>query len=124
MPAGFASTRRTFVAGGLSSASVLGFGSARRAHAATDVALVISFLCGSDLPFQKMFDAVSEKGLGVTAINRYDGAYHEAAAKALAWMAAGRAPDMMITGWKFGDQHRNLCPDTVPVLFVMRNVFH
>ncbi|MDZ4136949.1 MAG: extracellular solute-binding protein, partial [Paracoccaceae bacterium] len=64
--------------------------------------ITISSTWGSDKPFQKVVDAFNAKGLGVTAVNRFDGNYEEATAKAVTSVAVGRAPDLMVTGWKFG----------------------
>tara|TARA_R110002124_G_scaffold114535_20_gene269411 strand:+ start:22479 stop:23735 length:1257 start_codon:yes stop_codon:yes gene_type:complete len=94
--------RRQVLAGGLAAASMLSLAAVRPSHAAADIELVISSVWGPDKPFQKVVDAFNAKGLGVTVVNRFDGDYQEAATKALASIAAGRAPDMMITGWKFG----------------------
>src|SRR5262249_40839160 len=57
---------------------------------------------GADKPFQKVVDAFNAKKLGATVVNRFDGDYETAVAKAVASTAAGRPPAMMITGWKFG----------------------
>jgi multiple sugar transport system substrate-binding protein len=92
--------RRTFVAGATASigASMVMTGPARSADAAVE----ISSTWGSDKPFQKVVDAFNAKKLGVTVTNRFDGDYESATAKAVASVAAGRPPAMMITGWKFG----------------------
>ncbi|QEW19597.1 sn-glycerol-3-phosphate-binding periplasmic protein UgpB precursor [Marinibacterium anthonyi] len=92
-------TRRQVVAGaaGLSAAAIL----PRRALAG-DVTVTISSPWGADRPFQQVVDAYNAKGTGVQVINRLDGDYQEMATKALAATAAGRPPEMMITGWKFG----------------------
>lgn len=93
-------TRRQVVAGaaGLTAAAIL----PRRALAA-DVTVTISSPWGADRPFQQVVDAFNAKGTGVQVVNRLDGDYQEMATKALAATAAGRPPEMMITGWKFGD---------------------
>lgn len=96
-----AAGRRDVLKSGLAAAAVLSLG-AGHGRASTDAEIVISSIWGSDQPFQKVVDAFNAKGLGVTAVNRFDGNYEESAAKALTSIAAGRAPDMMITGWKFG----------------------
>ncbi|MHB1104522.1 MAG: extracellular solute-binding protein [Devosia sp.] len=93
--------RRTVLASGLASAAILMLGSTGRVRA-SNAELVISSIWGSDKPFQKVVDAFNAKGLGVTAVNRFDGNYEEATAKAVTSLAAGRAPDLMVTGWKFG----------------------
>ncbi|NPD17410.1 extracellular solute-binding protein [Xinfangfangia sp. D13-10-4-6] len=69
---------------------------------ASDVRLTVSSIWGADKPFQKVVDAFNAKGLGVQVENRFDGDYEAATAKALAGIAAGKAPDLMVTGWKFG----------------------
>lgn len=101
LPSSSLPSRRHVLAGGLSAAA-LSLGAPRLGHASTDTDLVISSVWGPDKPFQKVVDAFNAKRLGVTATNRFDGDYQEAATKALASIAAGRGPDMMITGWKFG----------------------
>lgn len=93
-------TRRRVLQAGLATASVFAIGSGRAF--ASDAEVVISSVWASDKPFQKVVDAFNAKKTGVNVTNRFDGNYEEAAAKALASIAAGRAPDMMITGWKFG----------------------
>lgn len=100
-PAATIPGRRDVLKTGLAAAAILTLG-AGRGRASTDTEIVISSIWASDKPFQRVVDAFNEKGLGVTAVNRFDGNYEEAAAKALTSIAAGRAPDMMITGWKFG----------------------
>jgi multiple sugar transport system substrate-binding protein len=67
-----------------------------------DASIEISSVWGPDKPFQKVVDAFNAKKTGVTVVNRFDGDYEAAVAKALASTAAGRPPAMMITGWKFG----------------------
>jgi multiple sugar transport system substrate-binding protein len=74
----------------------------------TDDAVVeIASTWGADKPFQKIVDAFNAKKSGVTAVNRYDGTYEETARKALASVAAGRPPDIMVTGWKFAQFARH-----------------
>ncbi|WP_162950370.1 extracellular solute-binding protein [Rhizobium jaguaris] len=93
-------SRRQFAAG-----ATLAFGASiitARAARSADAEIVISSTWGSDKPFQKVVDAFNSKRLGVTAVNRFDGDYEAATAKAVASVAAGRPPAMMITGWKFG----------------------
>jgi multiple sugar transport system substrate-binding protein len=92
-------SRRTFLAGtGTAIAvSTLGLSKAR----SDDARIEISSSWGSDKPFQKVVDAFNAKKLGVTVVNRFDGSYEEAMAKALASTAAGRPPALMTTGWKF-----------------------
>lgn len=68
---------------------------------ADDATIEISSTWGSDKPFQKVVDAFNARKTGVTVTNRYDGNYEEAARKALASVAAGRPPALMVTGWKF-----------------------
>lgn len=96
-----AAGRRDVLKSGLAAAAVLTLG-AGRGRASTDAELVISSIWGADRPFQKVVDAFNAKGLGVQVENRLDGDYQEMATKALAAIAAGRPPEMMITGWKFG----------------------
>ncbi|WP_428924852.1 extracellular solute-binding protein [Marinibacterium sp. SX1] len=92
-------TRRQALAGmtGLTAATIL----PRRALAA-DVTVTVSSPWGADRPFQQVVDAFNAKGTGVQVVNRMDGNYQEMATKALASIASGRPPEMMITGWKFG----------------------
>jgi len=92
--------RRKFMAGvaAAAGASVIATSPARSA----DAAIEISSTWGSDKPFQKVVDAFNARKLGVTVTNRFDGDYETATAKAVASVAAGRPPAMMITGWKFG----------------------
>ncbi|MGC9418881.1 MAG: extracellular solute-binding protein [Rhodovulum sp.] len=92
-------SRRSLLATGAAAAATVGF--APRARSA-DAAITISSTWGPDKPFQRVVDAFNAAGLGVTATNRYDGNYEEATAKAVTSVAAGRAPDLMVTGWKFG----------------------
>uniref|UniRef100_UPI003BAD18C0 extracellular solute-binding protein n=1 Tax=Stappia sp. TaxID=1870903 RepID=UPI003BAD18C0 len=98
--ANFTPSRRTFMAGtaGLAAASLLPF----RALASSDATVTISSPWGANQPFQKVVDAYNAKKTGVTVVNRMDGDYQEMATKALASIASGRPPEMMITGWKFG----------------------
>jgi multiple sugar transport system substrate-binding protein len=79
-------------------ASLAFAGSARSA----DAQVTVSSPWGADKPFQKVVDAFNARKLGVTVVNRFDGDYEAAIAKAVASTAAGRPPAMMITGWKFG----------------------
>jgi multiple sugar transport system substrate-binding protein len=92
--------RRQFVAGATAAigASMVVANPARSA----DATIEISSTWGADKPFQKVVDAFNAKKLGVTVVNRFDGDYETATAKAVASVAAGRPPAMMITGWKFG----------------------
>jgi len=92
--------RRQFVAGATAAigASMVMTGPARSA----DTSIEVSSTWGADKPFQKVVDAFNAKKLGVTVVNRFDGDYESATAKAGASVAAGRPPAMMITGWKFG----------------------
>lgn len=92
--------RRQFVAGATAAigASFVMTGPARSADATVE----ISSTWGPDRPFQKVVDAFNARKLGVTVVNRFDGDYESATAKAVASVAAGRPPAMMITGWKFG----------------------
>ncbi|TIX87391.1 extracellular solute-binding protein [Rhizobium sp. P44RR-XXIV] len=92
--------RRQFIAGttAVIGANIALTGKARSA----DAAIEISSTWGSDKPFQKVVDAFNAKNLGVTVTNRFDGDYEAVTAKAVASIAAGRPPAMMITGWKFG----------------------
>ncbi|UCI32113.1 extracellular solute-binding protein [Mesorhizobium sp. B4-1-4] len=93
-------SRRQFMAGAtaLAATGVAGLYPAFSA----DAQIEISSTWGSDKPFQKVVDAFNDKKLGVTVVNRFDGDYEAATAKAVASIAAGRPPAMMITGWKFG----------------------
>lgn len=93
-------SRRAFMAGAtaLAGAGAIGVSPARSA----DAQIEISSTWSSDKPFQKVVDAFNAKKLGVTVVNRFDGDYEAATAKAVASIAAGRPPAMMITGWKFG----------------------
>ena len=95
----FAISRRNFTKGaaGLAAASLLPV----RAFA-SDVTLTISSPWGSDRPFQKVVDAYNARQTGVKVVNRFDGNYEQMATKAMASIASGRPPEMMITGWKFG----------------------
>ncbi len=92
--------RRQFIAGttAVIGTSVAMTGKARSA----DAAIEISSTWAADKPFQKVVDAFNAKNLGVTVTNRFDGDYEAVTAKAVASVAAGRPPAMMITGWKFG----------------------
>ncbi|TWF59230.1 extracellular solute-binding protein [Neorhizobium alkalisoli] len=92
--------RRQFVAGATAAVGAsLAFTDAARS---ADATIEVSSTWGSDKPFQKVVDAFNAKKLGVTVVNRFDGDYETATAKAVASVAAGRPPAMMITGWKFG----------------------
>ncbi|MDL2402075.1 extracellular solute-binding protein [Rhizobium mayense] len=91
--------RRNFLA---TASMTLAAAIAPRAARSADADIVISSIWGSDKPFQKVVDAFNAKKLGVTVTNRFDGDYQSAATKAVASVAAGRPPAMMITGWKFG----------------------
>jgi multiple sugar transport system substrate-binding protein len=92
--------RRQFMTG---AAVVAGASSVRISPAlSADSRIEISSTWGADKPFQKVVDAFNAKKLGVTVVNRFDGDYESAVAKAVASIAAGRPPAMMITGWKFG----------------------
>lgn len=94
-------SRRSFIIAG--SAIAAGGILPRSARAqSSDAEIVISSVWGADRPFQRVVDAFNAKGLGVTAINRFDGDYETATAKALSNIAAGQEPDLMVTGWKFG----------------------
>lgn len=73
-----------------------------RVALSSDATVTISSPWGADRPFQQVVDAFNAKQTGVTAVNRLDGDYQDMATKALAAAAAGRPPEMMITGWKFG----------------------
>ncbi len=73
-----------------------------RAFARDDVVVTISSPWGADRPFQKVVDAYNAKATGVSVVNRLDGDYQDMATKALAGVAAGRPPEIMVTGWKFG----------------------
>jgi len=92
--------RRQFIAG---TTAVIGTSIAMAGKArSADAAIEISSTWGADKPFQKVVDAFNAKNLGVTVTNRFDGDYEAVTAKAVASVAAGRPPAMMITGWKFG----------------------
>ncbi|SCB13942.1 extracellular solute-binding protein [Rhizobium multihospitium] len=92
--------RRQFIAG---TTAVIGTSIAMTGKAqSADAAIEISSTWGSDKPFQKVVDAFNAKQLGITVTNRFDGDYEAVTAKAVASVAAGRPPAMMITGWKFG----------------------
>jgi multiple sugar transport system substrate-binding protein len=91
--------RRQFVAGATAIGASLAI--TDMAHSA-DATIEVSSTWGADKPFQKVVDAFNAKKLGVTVVNRFDGDYETATAKAVASVAAGRPPAMMITGWKFG----------------------
>lgn len=84
-------------AGALAAAMVL-----PRQARSSDATVTISSPWAAGQPFQKVVDAFNARKTGVTAVNRHDGDYQEMATKALAAIAAGRPPEMMITGWKFG----------------------
>jgi multiple sugar transport system substrate-binding protein len=96
----FTSTRRTFLAGtaGLAAASLL----PHSVLASSDTTVTVSSPWGSNQPFQKVVDAYNARKTGVSVVNRMDGDYQEMATKALASIASGRPPEMMVTGWKFG----------------------
>ncbi len=66
-----------------------------------DATIEIASTWGPDKPFQKIVDAFNARKTGVAVTNRYDGTYEETARKALASVAAGRPPAIMVTGWKF-----------------------
>ncbi len=92
--------RRQFVAGATAAVGAsLAFTDVARS---ADATIEVSSTWGSDKPFQKVVDAFNAKKMGVTVVNRFDGDYETATAKAVASVAAGRPPAMMITGWKFG----------------------
>ncbi|MGZ9720534.1 extracellular solute-binding protein [Rhizobium miluonense] len=92
--------RRQFIAG---TTAVIGTSIAMTGKArSADAAIEISSTWGADKPFQKVVDAFNAKNLGVTVTNRFDGDYEAVTAKAVASIAAGRPPAMMVTGWKFG----------------------
>lgn len=93
-------SRRLLLASGTAALAMPFLSRAGRASSSTS--LVISSIWGADKPFQKVVDAFNALDKGVTVENRFDGDYETATAKALAGIAAGRAPDMMLTGWKFG----------------------
>jgi len=100
-------TRRQFATGAaaLGAAAIL----PARAFARDDAVVTISSPWGSDRPFQKVVDAYNAKKTGVQVVNRMDGDYQDMATKALAAVAAGRPPEIMVTGWKFGYfAHRTL----------------
>lgn len=103
----FTTTRRNFLAGtAIMAATSL---PPLRAAASSDTVVTISSPWGSNQPFQKVVDVYNAKKTGVRAVNRMDGDYQEMAAKALASVASGHPPEMMITGWKFGYfAHRTL----------------
>ena len=69
---------------------------------ASDAVVTISSPWSAEQPFQKVVDAFNAKQTGVKVVNRLDGNYQEMATKALASIAAGRPPEIMVTGWKFG----------------------
>ncbi|MDR6817530.1 multiple sugar transport system substrate-binding protein [Neorhizobium sp. 2083] len=92
--------RRQFVAGATAAIGASAI-MARPAFSA-DATVEVSSIWGSDKPFQKVVDAFNARKLGVTVVSRFDGDYESATAKAVASVAAGRPPAMMITGWKFG----------------------
>lgn len=93
-------SRRQFVmsAAAVSACAILPI----NAIARDDVIVTISSPWGADKPFQKVVDTYNAKKTGVHVINRFDGDYQDMATKALAAIAAGRPPEIMVTGWKFG----------------------
>ena len=92
-------SRRRFVQGAAVAAAATVM--PRRAFS-SDAVVTISSPWGADRPFQQVVDAFNARQTGVQAVNRLDGDYQEMATQALASIAAGRPPEMMITGWKFG----------------------
>lgn len=96
----FTPSRRQFGKGaaGLAAAALI----PGRAFAKDDTVVTISSPWGADRPFQKVVDAYNARKTGVRVVNRLDGDYQDMATKALASIASGRPPEMMITGWKFG----------------------
>ena len=96
----FRISRRNFAKGaaGLTAAALL----PSLSFAKSDISVTISSPWGADTPFQKVVDAYNAKKTGITVTNRFDGNYQQMATKALASIASGRPPEMMITGWKFG----------------------
>jgi multiple sugar transport system substrate-binding protein len=95
-------SRRQMILSGAASVAASSLALPRIARAASDAEIVISSIWGQDKPFQRVVDAFNAKQLGVRAVNRFDGNYEEATARAVTSIAAGRAPDLMVTGWKFG----------------------
>lgn len=93
-------TRRGLLAASAALAATTALGA--RAALSDDARIEISSIWGPDKPFQKVVDAFNALKTGVTVTNRFDGDYETATAKALAGIAAGKPPAMMITGWKFG----------------------
>lgn len=93
-------SRRDFgrIAAALGTAAIL----PNRLLAGDDALVTISSPWGEDKPFQKVVDAYNARKTGVTVVNRFDGDYQAMATKALSSIAAGRAPELMVTGWKFG----------------------
>ncbi|MBB3995945.1 multiple sugar transport system substrate-binding protein [Sulfitobacter undariae] len=93
-------SRRGFTQG----AAMFGAAAALPVHAFAqeDAVVTISSPWGADRPFQKVVDAYNAKQTGVSVVNRLDGSYEDMATKALASVAAGRPPEIMVTGWKFG----------------------
>lgn len=93
-------SRRQFIksAAAFSACSILPI----NAFARDDVVVTVSSPWSADKPFQKVVDAYNAKQKGVHVINRFDGDYQDMATKALAAIAAGRPPEIMVTGWKFG----------------------
>lgn len=53
-------------------------------------------MCGGTSLFRR------SSTLGITVVNRFDGDYESVTTKAVATVAAGRPPAMMVTSWKFG----------------------
>ena len=95
----FPVSRRRFVQGAAVAAAVA---AVPRTAFSSDTVVTISSPWGADRPFQQVVDAFNARQTGVQAVNRLDGDYQEMATQALASVAAGRPPEMMITGWKFG----------------------
>lgn len=93
-------SRRSFLTAttAIAASSTFGISSAFSA----DTRIEISSIWGPDKPFQKVVDAFNGLKTGVTVTNRFDGDYEAATAKALAGIAAGKPPAIMVTGWKFG----------------------
>lgn len=94
-------SRRAILGSGIAAGAFAAAGLPVRAQS-SNATITISSVWGNDSPFQGVVDAFNAAGLGVTATNRFDGNYEESTAKAVTSIAAGRAPDLMVTGWKFG----------------------